>query len=132
LGSAPPPVEAGVILIDSSIWIDHFRKRDEALFALLSRERVLTHPFVIGEIALGHVRNRALVVRDLRKHQQAVIASDDEVLQFIEHEKLAGTGIGYVDAHLLASARLTPGSSLWTRDKRLGDVAQRFGIAAKL
>lgn len=121
-----------MILIDSSIWIDHFHKHDDALFALLSRERVLTHPFVIGDIALGHLRNRGPILRELRKHTQCVIASDDEALQLIEHEKLAGTGIGYVDAHLLASVRLTAGSSLWTHDRRLNDVAKRLGIAAKI
>jgi predicted nucleic acid-binding protein len=121
-----------VILIDSSIWIDHFRKHDDALFALLSRERVLTHPFVIGEIALGHLRNRGPILRELRRHTQCAMASDDEVLQLIEHEKLFGTGIGYIDAHLLASVRLTPGSSLLTRDRRLNEVAHRLGVAATI
>jgi predicted nucleic acid-binding protein len=121
-----------VILIDSSIWIDHFQKHDAALFALLSRELVLMHPFVIGEMALGHLRNRTLVIRELRKHMPCVVASDDEVLRLIEHENFAGTGIGYVDVHLLASVRLTPGSSLWTHDKRLNEVAQRLGVAAKV
>lgn len=121
-----------MILIDSSIWIDHFHKPDDALFALLSRELVLMHPYVIGEIALGHLRNRELVVRELRKHMRCVVASEDEVLRLIEHEKLASTGIGYVDAHLLASIRITPGSSLWTRDRRLNEVARRLGIAAKV
>jgi len=130
MGRAPPAVKTCVILVDSSIWIDHFRSRDDALFDLLSRGRILVHPFVTGEIALGHVRNRALIVRDLRKQKQAVIASDDEVLQFIEREKLFGTGIGYVDAHLLASVRLTAEATLWTRDKRLHDVARRLNLAA--
>ncbi len=118
-----------MILVDSSIWIDHFRSRDDVFFDLLSKERVLTHPFVIGEIALGHLRNRALIVRDLQKLKQAVIASDDEVLQFIEREEFFGTGIGYVDAHLLASVRLTAGALLWTRDKRLHGVATKLGVA---
>jgi predicted nucleic acid-binding protein len=121
-----------VILVDSSIWIDHFHKRSDALFALLSRELILMHPYVIGEIALGHLRNRTLVVGELRKHAPCPVASDDEVLRLIEHEKLAGTGIGYVDAHLLASVRLAPGSSLWTHDRRLNDVAKRLGVAAKV
>jgi predicted nucleic acid-binding protein len=121
-----------VILVDSSIWIDHFHKRDDALFALLSRELVLMHPCIVGEIALGHLRNRPLIIRELRRHTRCVVASDDEVLRLIEHEKLAGTGIGYVDAHLLASLRLTPGSSLWTHDRRLNDVARRLGVAAKV
>jgi predicted nucleic acid-binding protein len=121
-----------LILADSSIWIDHLHKRDEALADLLERGRILVHPFVIGEVALGHVRNRALVVHNLKEQPQASIASDEEVLQLIEHGKLAGTGIGYIDAHLLASVRITPGLSLWTRDRRLNDVAVRLGIAAKV
>ena len=121
-----------MILADSSVWIDHLHKRDETLAGLLQRERVLVHPFVIGEVALGHVRNRALVVHNLQEQPQATIASDDEVLQLIGHGKLAGTGIGYIDAHLLASVRITLGSSLWTRDKRLNEVAQRLGISAKV
>ena len=121
-----------MILADSSIWIDHLHKRNEALADLLERERILVHPFVIGEVALGHMRNRALVVHNLQQQPQAIIASDDEVLQVIEQGKLAGTGIGYVDAHLLASVRITSGSSLWTRDRRLNDVALRLGIAAKI
>jgi predicted nucleic acid-binding protein len=129
MGCTAPAVETCVILVDSSIWIDHFRSRDDALFDLLSKELVLSHPFVTGEIALGHVLNRALIVRDLQKQQQAVIASDDEVLHLIEREKLFGTGIGYVDAHLISSVRLTAGSLLWTRDKRLHDIAKRLGIA---
>jgi predicted nucleic acid-binding protein len=121
-----------VILADSSIWIDHLHKRDEMLADFLERERILLHPFVIGEVALGHIRNRALVVHNLQQQPRAVVASDNEVLNLIDHEKLAGTGIGYVDAHLVASVRLTAGSSLWTRDRRLNDVAQRLGIAAKV
>jgi predicted nucleic acid-binding protein len=121
-----------VILIDSSVWIDHFHERDDALFGLLSRELVLMHPYVVGEIALGHVRNRAFVIRELRKHTPCVVASEDEVLRLIEHEKLAGSGIGYVDAHLLASVRLVPGSSLWTRDKRLREISRKLGIGSTL
>lgn len=132
MGRAPQAAEAVVILIDSSLWIDHFHKRDAAFSALLSRELVLMHPYVIGEIALGHLRNREFVIRELRKHTPCVVASEDEVLRLIEHEKLAGTGIGYVDAHLLASVRLTPNSSLWTRDRRLNEVADHLGIAAKV
>ena len=129
MGGAPQTAQARLILADSSIWIDHLHKREEALADLLQRDRVLVHPFVIGEVALGHVRNRALVVDNLQQQPQAIVASDDEVLQLIGHRNLAGTGIGYVDAHLLASVRLTPGSSLWTRDKRLHDVAKKLNIA---
>jgi hypothetical protein len=90
------------------------------------------HPFVTGEVALGHLRQREFVTQMLQQEKQAAVASNEEVLRLIENERLFGRGIGYVDAHLLASVRLTPGSALWTRDKRLNDVAHRLGVAAKL
>lgn len=119
-----------MILVDSSIWIDHLRSSDAALAGFLSSGRVLVHPFVIGEIALGHMRNRSSVVRDIARQTHANVASDAEVLHLIEREQLFGTGIGYIDVHLLASVRLTPQSQLWTRDKRLRDIAKRMKIAA--
>ncbi len=119
-----------MILADASIWIDHLRRADDALVARLGAGNVLVHPFVIGEIALGHLRQRALVVRMLQKQPQAAVASPVEVMHFIENEKLSG--IGYVDVHLLASVRLTPGASLWTRDKRLNRLAQQLDLAAAL
>lgn len=119
-----------MILVDSSIWIDHLRSSDPVLADFLSSGRVLVHPYVIGEIALGHVRNRTSVVRDISRQTHANVASDTEVLHLIEQEHLFGTGIGYIDAHLLASVRLTPRSQVWTRDKRLREVARRMKIAA--
>jgi predicted nucleic acid-binding protein len=117
-----------VILVDTSIWVDHLRRGDDALAALLDAAQVLTHPFVIGEIAMGHLRRRAVVLGDLQDLPRAVAATDAEVLHFIERQGLAGLGLGYIDAHLLASVQLTPGASLWTRDKRLGDAARRMGL----
>jgi predicted nucleic acid-binding protein len=119
-----------MILVDSSVWIDHLRSSEATLAGFLSTGRVLVHPFVIGEIALGYMRNRASVVRDISKLKQATTASDVEVLHLIEQEQLFGSGIGYIDAHLLASVRLTPQTELWTRDKRLRDIAKRMKIAA--
>lgn len=119
-----------MILIDTSIWIDHLRAKDERLVGLLDREEVLMHPGVIGELALGTLRDRIAVLANLSQLKEAAIASDGEVLGMIEHWQLAGSGIGWVDAHLLASARLTPSSCLWTRDKRLRAVAERLEIAA--
>lgn len=89
----------------------------------------LTHPFVIGELALGNLRRRALILEALRDLPRATLATDHEVLQFIDGEGLFGKGIGYVDAHLLASVRLTAGASLWTRDKRLLAAAGRLAMA---
>jgi predicted nucleic acid-binding protein len=121
-----------VILVDTSVWVDHLRARDETLFQLLDAEQVLIHPFVIGEVALGHLRRRRLVLDTLRIIPQAPIASHGEVLHFIDEHGLFGFGIGYVDVHLLASAQLTAGVKLWTRDKRLLDAANRLALAANL
>ncbi len=115
-----------MILVDSSIWIDYFRSGDVALAELLALGRVLTHPFIVGELALGNFRQRAVVLGSLRCLPKAVMATDEEVLVFIERRALFGMGIGYIDAHLLAAAELTPGSSLMTRDKRLAAAAKRL------
>jgi predicted nucleic acid-binding protein len=121
-----------VILADASVWIDHLRARDDVLVKQLGAGNILVHPFVIGEIALSHLRQRDLVVRMLQRQRPAVVAAHNEVMQLIDVEKLFGLGIGYVDAHLLASARLTPGSSLWTRDKRLREISRKLGIGSML
>lgn len=117
-----------MILVDTSIWIDHLRRDDPSLRKLLERGQVLAHPFVIGELALGVLRQREMLLGSLRDLPRAVVASDGEVLHFIEHEALAGAGIGYVDAHLLAAARLTPQGMLWSRDRRLAGVAERLSL----
>jgi predicted nucleic acid-binding protein len=116
-----------VILVDTSVWVDHLRAGDPALAGLLETGRVLAHPFVIGELALGHLRQRQLL-RWLHDLPAAPTATDAELLSFIERHALAGSGIGYVDAHLLASARLGA-AALWTRDARLAAVAERLGLA---
>jgi predicted nucleic acid-binding protein len=118
-----------VILVDTSVWVRHLRATDRALVVLLDIGQVLAHPFVIGELALGNLRGqRNAVVRALRDLPQASVATNDEVLQFIEQQELHGIGIGYVDVHLLASVRLTPGALLWTRDKRLQTASGRLGL----
>ena len=119
-----------MILVDSSIWVDHLRRGDATLARLLDDGRVLAHPFVVGELALGSLRQRELILMALQNLPQAMVASDTEVLRFINQQALYGLGIGYVDAHLLASARLTAGGSLWTRNKRLQAVAHRLGLTA--
>ena len=121
-----------MILVDSSIWIDHFRNSDATLVELLNRRMVLSHPFVVGEIALGRLRRRELVLGELQALPAAKVASDLEVLYFIREHELWGLGIGYVDVHLLAAVQLTPGASIWTRDKRLLAVADRLAVAATL
>jgi predicted nucleic acid-binding protein len=121
-----------VILVDTSVWVEHLRSASAILSALLEDGGVLGHPFVLGELALGNLRRRDDVLRVLRRLPQATSASHLEVLQFIDREALYGRGIGYVDAHLLAAARLTAGSKLWTRDRRLQTVAGQLGLAAAL
>lgn len=118
-----------MILVDTSVWVDHLRAEDRALAHLLERGSVLAHPFVIGELALGNLRLRDVVLGDLRDLPQAIVPSEREVLQFIAYYALFGLGIGYVDAHLLAATRMTPEASLWTRDRRLHAVAGRLGLA---
>lgn len=117
-------------LVDTSVWIDHLRRGDPILAELLDHGQVLGHRFVLGEIATGSLRQRDLVLGALRRLPQAVMAHDSEVLDFIERETLFGTGLGYVDVHLLASVRLTAGALLLTRDKRLLAAAARMSIAA--
>ena len=112
-----------MILVDTSVWIDHLRVGEVGLEALLTGGRVLAHPFTIGELACGNIRNRTEVLRLLMDLPQASVASHEEVLFFIEHNKLMGRGIGFVDAHLLAATALFEASRLWTRDKRLDRVA---------
>ncbi len=119
-----------MILVDTSVWIRHFRDRDPTLTELLERGAALTHAFVIGELALGNLRQRELVLRMLLRLPAASVATNAEVLRFIDHNALFGRGIGYVDVHLLAATRLTAGSQLWTLDKRLNEAAVQLGMAA--
>lgn len=119
-----------MILVDTSIWIDHLRASDERLTQLLEAGQVLVHPFVIGELALGNLRNRDSVLGALQDLPQAGVATEPEVLRFIGNTGLFGLGMGYIDAHLLAAVRLTPGALLWTRDKRLAAASVQLGLAA--
>jgi predicted nucleic acid-binding protein len=118
-----------LILVDTSIWIDHLRADNAALKRLLDVGRVLMHPFVIGELALGRMRQREMILTALSDLPRAELATDTEVLGFVDREALSGRGIGYVDVHLLASARLTAGATIWTKHTRLRDVAAELGLA---
>jgi predicted nucleic acid-binding protein len=118
-----------VILADTSVWVDHLRVCDKALAALLDTGMVLAHPFVIGELALGNLRQREIVLKSLADLPRASVATDAEVLHFIERHALSGRGIGYIDAHLLAAVTLTADAELWTKDKRLHGVAVQLGLA---
>lgn len=117
-----------MILVDTSVWIDHLRRPELELFQRLDAVEVLSHPWVIGEIALGSLRDRATVIESLLSLPKAVVAEAEELLMFIDRHALAGAGISYIDAALLAAVRLTPDASLWTRDKRLARTAVRLDV----
>lgn len=117
-----------MILVDTSIWVSHLREGNRALTLLLEQDRVLTHPFVLGELACGCMANRREVLGLLETLPCASKAEHSEVLHLLEQEHLYGKGIGWIDAHLLASALISR-SDLWTGDTRLRRVAESLGIA---
>lgn len=119
-----------MILADTSVWVDHLRRGDEQLADLLERGQIVIHPFIIGELALGQLKPREPILGALADLPQTITAAEAEVLRFIERHGLYGTGIGYIDAHLLTAAVLTPGTSIWTRDKQLLGPAEKLGLAA--
>ena len=121
-----------MILADTSVWIDHLRlpQGHEKLADLLDRSQIVMHPFIIGELALSHLKPRDQILGDLGDLPQTILATEAEVLRFIERHVLFGTGIAYIDAHLLTAAVLTPGTRIWTRDKQLLGAANKLGLAA--
>ena len=120
-----------MILVDTSVWIDHLRATDEGLAESLDAGMACTHPFVVGELACGNLRNRREVLALLRALPSAPVATDEEALEFIERRGLMGRGIGYVDIHLLAATALAGSDRLWTRDRRLAAVAEELGLASR-
>jgi predicted nucleic acid-binding protein len=118
-----------VILVDTSVWVDHLRDADPALAAALDGGEVLMHPFVLGELACGNLRNRQEVLELLGRLPAAPTATDAEALEFIERRALMGRGIGYIDVHLLAAVTLHGTARLWTRDRRLAAVAGELDLA---
>jgi predicted nucleic acid-binding protein len=118
-----------VILVDTSVWIDHFRRSDQDLVALLESDDVLSHPFVIGELACGNIRNRDEILRLFRRLPSAPVATHHETLEFIEQWSLMGRGVGYVDVHLLAAVALSGTARIWTKDKQLASVAAQMKVA---
>lgn len=117
------------VLVDTSVWVAHFRQSNPVLAELAAVEAILTHPLVRGEIACGTPPRRTTVLADLALLATPRLATLDEVIDFIEREKLHGLGYGVVDLTLLASVLLTPGVALWTLDRRLLALAERFGLA---
>ena len=116
-----------MILVDTSIWVDHLNETDPHLEELLNMGLVRMHPFVVGEIALGKLRKRSQLLAGLNGLETATLVSDADVVVAISALALDGTGVGYVDAHLLLSARLDD-LKLWTSDKRLAAQAERLGV----
>lgn len=119
-----------MILVDTSVWIDHLRAGEPALVRLLDDGDVLGHPSVTGELAMGHLQPREELLVLLGQLPQATVATDREVLALVERKNLMGLGIGYVDAQLLAATLLTDGARLWTRDRRLSATAERLGVGS--
>ncbi|MFN8917030.1 MAG: type II toxin-antitoxin system VapC family toxin [Burkholderiales bacterium] len=118
------------VLIDTSVWIDHFRNRNDVLVNLIELDLALAHPMVIVEIACGTPpAPRIQTLNSISLLQPCNQASLSEVMEFIEREGLYGLGCGLVDMSLLASTLITPGAELWTLDKRLAELAERFGVA---
>jgi predicted nucleic acid-binding protein len=116
-----------MILVDTSVWIDHFRSGNRVLSEVLNLGLVLTHPFVIGELACGNMKNRARILADLNALPSTLIATNEEVLQLIEQRKLWGRGIGWIDAHLMTSALLS-NCRLWTLDRLFSNLAGGAGV----
>lgn len=121
-----------MILVDRSVWIGHLRSTDEQLMRLLESGQVLTHPSIIGELAVGHLADRTVFLTWLGSLQASLVASHEETLAVIENNFLFGRGIGYLDAEILASVRLTTGSRLWTKDRRLLEAARDLDALAYL
>ncbi|MFJ2989883.1 type II toxin-antitoxin system VapC family toxin [Collimonas sp. NPDC087041] len=117
-----------MILVDTSIWIDHLRAGSPALAGLLEMGRGYCHPFVVGELACGSLGNRSEILNLLQSLPQLPTATNEETLFFIEQHKLMGRGIGYIDTHLLASTAIHA-ARLWTRDKRLKVIAEEMDLA---
>lgn len=117
-------------LVDTSVWVDHLRSGHAGLASLLNHGLVLGHPWVTGELALGHLARRAEVIGLMGALPQATVATAEEVLVLVKLHELYGLGIGYVDAQLLASTLLTGGAKLWTTDRRLRAAALRLGCAS--
>lgn len=121
-----------MILVDTSVWIDHLHATVGSLAEALERAEVVTHPFVIGELACGRLANRRTVLDLMSDLPQTFVATDREALRLIEIHRLYGKGLGYMDVHLLASVLLTDRVTLWTRDKSLASVAADLGVGISM
>ena len=118
-----------MILVDTTVWVDHLRNPEVGLSNLLDANNVFMHPMVIGELACGYLKNRKQVLENWRSLPTISELSHDQVISLIDAHNLMGRGIGFIDMHLLCSVLNYPGSQLWTRDKKLNPVANEFNIA---
>ena len=116
-----------MVLVDTSVWVSHLRNGDVGLEKLLNDGEVVCHPFIVGELACGNLKNRHEILMYLESLPKAVLAEDGEVLKFIETHELMGKGLGYIDVHLIAAAVLTD-VPLWTFDKTLDKITKKIGI----
>ena len=121
-----------MILADTSVWVDHFRKRDAALYEQLQRNNIFTHPFIVTELVLGNLPDRQNAIASLDRLPMVKVAQLHEVRRLIEAHSLFRRGLGFVDAHLIASTLITPHTLLWSRDRRLHDVAETLGLKANI
>jgi len=121
-----------LILADTSVWANHLRNHDPLMVSLTDGERLLMHPYVIGELSMGNLHDRAAFIVALRQMEGVTLATDSEVSRLVEDNRLYGTGIGWIDAHLLASTLLTDDVQLWSHDRRLSAAAIRFGRGIQL
>jgi predicted nucleic acid-binding protein len=121
-----------MILADTSVWVDHFRKRNAALYQQLQRNAISIHPFIVTELVLGNLPDRQKTIASLDLLPMVKVAQMSEVRRMIEAHSLFQRGIGFVDAHLIASTLITPHTVLWSRDKRLRDIAQTLGLKANI
>ena len=117
-----------MVLVDTSVWVSHLRKGSVGLEKLLNDAEVGCHPFIVGELACGNLKNRHEILTYLQSLPMTILAEDEEVLKFIETNHLMGKGLGYIDIHLIASAVLTD-VPLWTFDKTLDKIAKKIGIS---
>jgi predicted nucleic acid-binding protein len=117
-----------MILVDTSVWVAHFRRKDSRLVELLDDGNVACHPFIIGELACGNLNNRGEILYLLQSLPAAVTAEHEEVMQFVNDNRLMGRGLGYIDMHLLVSALLTQ-VAIWTHDKKLHAVSAQYDLS---
>lgn len=118
-----------MILVDTSIWIDFLRSGHTQLTQALQRNEVSIHPFIIGELACGNLKDRPMILSLLAGLPSLRMLEPHDVLYFIDHQKLMGRGMGYIDVHLLAATVIAPDTKLWTRDLKLLDEAKALGVA---